>query len=117
VFDAVTAQLGRQVPPPGIPGPFALGDAGRLHGLLAAELEAVEVEELAVPLEAPSFDEWWNRTSALAGPLSTVLAGLPEAARQELRGRLEEAVAPYRTAGGGLRFPGLSLLAFARRAG
>jgi SAM-dependent methyltransferase len=116
VFDAVSAQLGRQVPPPGVPGPFSLGDAARLRELLAVGLEDVEVEELAVPLEAPSFDEWWNRTSELAGPLSTVLAGLPDGARQALRGRLEEAVLPYRTADGGLRFPGVSLLASGRRA-
>src|SRR5687767_9929790 len=27
VFEAVAAQLGRPVPPPGVPGPFSLGDA------------------------------------------------------------------------------------------
>ena len=35
VMDAVSAQIGAPVPPPGIPGPFALGDAGELRGLLA----------------------------------------------------------------------------------
>ena len=34
VMDAVSAQIGAPVPPPGIPGPFALGDAGELRGLL-----------------------------------------------------------------------------------
>jgi SAM-dependent methyltransferase len=34
MFDAVSAQLGAPVPPPGVPGPFALEDAGRLGRLL-----------------------------------------------------------------------------------
>src|ERR671914_346504 len=47
VFDAVGAQLGRSVPPPGIPGPFSLADAGELATLLtAAGLADVAVAEL-----------------------------------------------------------------------
>jgi ubiquinone/menaquinone biosynthesis C-methylase UbiE len=34
VFDALGAKLGRPVPPPGIPGPFALADAKALQHLL-----------------------------------------------------------------------------------
>jgi SAM-dependent methyltransferase len=117
VFDAVSAQFGRPMPPPGIPGPFSLGDAGRLEQVLAGELERVEVEEVAVPLIAASFDEWWSRISALAGPLSSVVGGMPGEARAALRGRLEDAALPYRTADGGLNFPGVSLLATGRRAG
>ena len=117
VFDAVSAQFERPMPPPGIPGPFSLGDAARLERLLAAELELVDVEEVAVPLVAASFDEWWSRVSALAGPLSGILGGMPDEALTALRGRLEQAVLPYRTTDGGLRFPGVSLLASGRRAG
>ena len=36
VFDAMSAQLGEPVPPPGVPGPFSLADAGRLAALLGA---------------------------------------------------------------------------------
>ena len=36
VFDVVTAETGQPVPPPGIPGPFALSDQGRLSRLLTA---------------------------------------------------------------------------------
>src|SRR6266545_5431714 len=62
VLDAVSAQLGAPMPPPGVPGPFALEDAGRLAGLLAgAQLRDVAVSELAVPLRAASFEEWWTR--------------------------------------------------------
>jgi SAM-dependent methyltransferase len=115
VFDAASAQLGRPVPPPGVPGPFSLGDAGRLESLLReAGLEDVAVAEHDVPLRAASFDAWWTRTSALAGPLAAILAMLPEPAVRGLRERLEEATAPYRTPEG-LELPGLSLVAAARR--
>ena len=117
VMDAVSAQTGAPVPPPGIPGPFALGDADELQRLLDdAALADVRVEELAIPLRTASFDEWWGRTSALAGPLSAILATMPAAAMQALRERAREAARPYETASGGLDFPGVTLIAAGRRA-
>jgi SAM-dependent methyltransferase len=115
VLDAVSAQLGVAVPPPGIPGPFSLADAGRLAALLSdSGLSDVSVAELSVPLHAGSFDEWWLRTCALAGPLATMLAALPEDAATALRARAREAIAPYETSDG-LEFPGVTLLASAHR--
>jgi SAM-dependent methyltransferase len=117
VFDAVGAVLGAPVPPPGIPGPFALEDAGRLGRLLTgAGLADVAVEAVPVPLHDDSFDTWLTRTSALAGPLAKRLALLPDPAWRELRARLEEAVRPYRSSAG-LDLPGLSLVAAGRAAG
>ena len=115
VLDAVSAQLGAPVPPPGVPGPFALEDAALLAGLLAeASLEHVEVSELPVPLRAASFDEWWARTSALAGPLAKILGSLPAPAVEQLRARARDAVRPYETAHG-IELPGVTLIASARR--
>jgi SAM-dependent methyltransferase len=115
VFDAVSDQLGVQLPPPGLPGPFALSDAERLRGLLSdAGLADVSVAEEPVPMGAASFDEWWSRTSALAGPLSKILASLPAEAADGIRDRLKEATAPY-ASGSELQFPGVSLVAGARR--
>jgi SAM-dependent methyltransferase len=117
VFDAVSRQLGRPVPAPGAPGPFSLGDSARLAGLLAdAGIADVAVEELPTPLRAASFEEWWARTSALAGPLATILASLPEAGMRSLRARLRESVAAYETADG-LELPGIALLATGRGGG
>jgi enediyne biosynthesis protein CalE5 len=116
VLDVVSAQLGKPVPPPGTPGPFSLQDADRLGGLLSeAELTDVAVSELPVPLRAPSFEDWWARTTALAGPLSKLLASLPEDVQRSLRARAREAVGAYETPNG-LEFPGVTLLAAARRA-
>jgi SAM-dependent methyltransferase len=111
VFDAVSAQTGTPVPPPGIPGPFSLDDPDKLADLLSgAGLSDVAVSELPTPLRAASFEEWWTRTTALAGPLAKVLASLPENTAQALRARLQEAVRAYQTPAG-LEFPGVTLLA------
>ena len=117
VMDVVSEQTGTPVPPPGIPGPFALGEAGELRHLLdKAGLTDVQVGELSVPLRTASFDEWWARTSALAGPLSAILPSLPEAAVQAMRERASAAVRRYENASGGLDFPGVALIAGGRRA-
>lgn len=115
LFDAVTAQTGQPVPPPGLPGPFSLADGARLGALLDdAGLVDVRVEELAVPTRAESFEHWWTRTTALAGPLSGLIAAMPQAPRTALRERLRDAVEPYRVPDG-YELPGLTLLASARR--
>jgi SAM-dependent methyltransferase len=117
VFDAVSAQVGTPLPPPGLPGPFALQDAERLAGLLAgAQLDDVAVSELPVPLRAASFDEWWERTAALAGPLAKMLAAMPAEAEQRLRARAREAVSGYETPSG-LELPGVTLIARGSRPG
>jgi SAM-dependent methyltransferase len=117
VFDTVSAQLGTPTPPPGIPHPFSLDDADQLAGLLtAAGLSDVVVDEVPTPYEAVSVDEWWERSSALAGPLAQRLARLPEAETQALRARAADAVRPYQAPNGALNIPGVSLVAAGRRA-
>ena len=115
VLQAVGAELGHPVPPPGIPGPFSLQDSDKLAALLAdAELSDVAVCELRVPLRAASFEEWWNRTCALAGPLTKILSSLPEDASRSVEARARAATRAYETPHG-LEFPGMTLLASARR--
>jgi SAM-dependent methyltransferase len=115
VFDVVTDQLGTPTPPPGLPHPFSLSDAGELAGLFeAAGLSDVGVSELPTPYHAASIDEWWERTAALAGPLAQKLAALPPAAAQALRRRADDAIGVYQTPAG-LVIPGVSLVASARR--
>jgi enediyne biosynthesis protein CalE5 len=115
VFDVVGAQLGVAMPPPGMPHPFALDDPARLARILSdAGLEHVEVSELPAPYTAASADEWWERTSALAGPLAGMLAALPEDAARALHDRAAEAIGAYATPAG-LDIPGVTLIAAARR--
>jgi enediyne biosynthesis protein CalE5 len=115
VLDCASAQLGAPVPPPGMPGPFALEDSERLATVLAAgQLESIRIEELPVSTEAGAFDEWWNRTCSLAGPLASMLASLPPEAAEKLRARALEAAQAFRT-DRGYEFPGVTLVATARR--
>ena len=116
VFDAVAAQLGRPVPPPGVPGPFSLSDAGGLATLLEdAGLRDVAVGELEVPLRAASFEQWWERTSALAGPALAHPRGAARAGRARASRARARRRPPATTTAAGLKFPGVSLIATARR--
>jgi SAM-dependent methyltransferase len=116
VFDAVSAELGAPVPPPGVPGPFSLDDAGAFARVLAeAGLTDVQVGEVSTPYRAASFEQWWARISALSGPLAQRLAALPEPAAQALQARAREASDAYLTPSG-LEFPGVALVARAARA-
>lgn len=115
VLDAVSAQMGKPFPPPGLPTPFSLSDAGQLEAMLVgAGLAGVQISELPTPALAASFEEWLTHTLALAGPLAKVVASMPEPAREALTDRLREAVAPYETAAG-VEIPGVTLLVSARR--
>jgi SAM-dependent methyltransferase len=116
VFDAVSAQLGAPMPPPGQPHPFSLDDPDRVQRLLAdAGLAGVTIEAVPTPYHADSVAEWWERTVALAGPLAQKLAALPPQAAEALRARAAEAIAPYLRPDG-LELPGVSLVAGARSA-
>ena len=72
-------------------------------------------EEQALPLRASSFDEWWHRASALAGPLANILSSLPDPAVEALRDWARKATKPFEVPTG-LEFPGVALIASAHRA-
>ena len=115
VFAAVQAVTGTTVPPPGVPGPFSLGDPELLVNLFVdAGVADIESADVAVPMRAPSFDAWWERTCALAGPLAKVLESLPREASDAIREHAREAVRDYEQPGQ-LELPGLALLVSGRR--
>jgi hypothetical protein len=95
---------------------FSLADSEQLADLLRdAQLTSVVVSEIPVPLRAASFEEWWTRSCALAAPLAKVVTSLSDDAVRAIRDRAQEAARAYETPAG-LEFPGLTLLATARRA-
>jgi ubiquinone/menaquinone biosynthesis C-methylase UbiE len=113
--DAIQQHTGLPVPPPGVPGPFSLAGEGHLEDTLAgAGFEQVRVEEVAVPTQDPSFEDYWQLRIQLAGPMKNVLAGLPPEVlariRETVRARLSEYVTPDV-----LTIPGLAYLASGRR--
>ena len=114
LLDAASAQFGAPMPPPGLPGPFSLDDPERFAAVLTgAGLVDVEVEKLATPLSADSFEAWWSVVPSLAGPLAQVLAAQPEEASQAIRESARRALTAYATPAG-LEIPGLSLVAVGR---
>ena len=111
LLDAVSDEVGIPMPPPGIPGPFALADGGHLAAVLTAGgFSHVSVHEVDVPLVAPSFEAWWERTSQVAGPVAAIVAGLPDERRGRIESALRTAVAPSVRADGSLALPGVALV-------
>jgi SAM-dependent methyltransferase len=114
--DAVQEHIGSPVPPPGVPGPFSLGADGALATTLAdAGLEQVVVEEVAVPTQDASFEDYWQLRTDLAGPLKRLLDGLTAHDRAAVRQTVRARLSPYQTAEG-LEIPGLAYVGLARRA-
>lgn len=89
-----------QLPPPapGLPGPFsstALGDQ-----LDAAGFRDVEVHRVEAPLELASAAECTQLERESFGALHQMLAGLPEAERQDTWREIESALGEFETADG-----------------
>jgi enediyne biosynthesis protein CalE5 len=114
LLDSLSDQLGAPVPPPGIPGPFALEDAQKLSSILRTAGLEVVVEELPVPMQVGSFEEWWSRTCALAGPVAKLMASLEPEVSEAIYTKARKASKSH-TGPDGLHFPGLQLLAHGRR--
>jgi SAM-dependent methyltransferase len=115
LLDVLSRRLGFPVPPPGVPGPFSLSDGASLRELLAAaDLRDVEIREVATPMHADSFEQWWTMVPSLAGPVRPLLASLPdemtEAILGDARAALDEYVSPD-----GYQLPGVSLVGSGRR--
>ena len=115
ILASASTVLGEPVPPPGLPGPFALADRDALVALVrAAGLTEVDATGVDVPLRCASFDDWWTRCVALAGPLAQRLAALPVGEVDAMREQARAAAAPF-TRDGGYEFPGRSLVVSATR--
>ena len=115
LFDAITAQLGVPVPPPGLPGPFSLEADGALGDLLkSAGFADVSVVEIPTPMHARSLDEWWSVVPSLAGPVAQLLASLPAEVSASIRTRAEEAMADFASSDG-YELPGVSYLGVGTR--
>jgi SAM-dependent methyltransferase len=102
VITPVLVERGHLEPPGGDgPGMFALGDPGRLSGLVStAGLHLLKLAEISVAWHHRDFDEYWEMTTQLSMMTARAIEGLPapeiEAVRALARGRYEGL-----TAGGG----------------
>jgi SAM-dependent methyltransferase len=115
LLDAITEVTGAVVPPPGMPGPFALSDGDRLRRLFAeAGFAEITLDRVGASLRPPSFDAWWARNLQVAGPAVGILNRLDDATRGRVRDTMRAAVSRYET-DAGLELPGLALVLTGRR--
>ncbi len=110
--------LGAPPPPPGTPGPCALGDRDRLAELLdGAGFEDVKIEQLEAEDGFADADAWWDRTLALAAPFVAALSNLPPESAHELETKVKASGDPFKGDDGSLVFPATVNVASARRPG
>lgn len=101
-------------PAPGEPGPFALGEEGRVRELLAqAGFSSVHLQALDLEQRTPSFEEFWNTTLDLSRNFHDAVLSRPRAEIEQIRVSLAERFAPYTAEDGSLSIPMRTLVAVA----
>jgi SAM-dependent methyltransferase len=95
-----------------VPGPFALGDAGVLRGLLdEAGFFDVEIEALELVRSHASFEELWEVQLDLSRTFHDAVMARSEQEIAEIKASLEQRFQPFTGADGVLQLPGRTLLA------
>lgn len=103
-----------QPPEPGQPGPFALGNEGRLRELLDdAGFSSVYVQALDLSQRAASFEDFWDMTLDLSRNFHDAVLSRSREEIEQVRASLAERFAPYTDGDGSLAIPMRTLLATA----
>jgi ubiquinone/menaquinone biosynthesis C-methylase UbiE len=114
----VLAQRGL-IPPPAQtdayePGPFALGESGRIEALLKeAGFTEIVVDAVTVQRRQRSFAEFWETTLDISRGFHDAVLARPQQEIEDIRAAVQERLAPYTDADGSLMVPGSSLVACA----
>jgi SAM-dependent methyltransferase len=99
---------------PGSPGPFALGDRGRLTELVeAAGFGEAWVKGLDLTQRQPSFDEFWETTLDLSRMFHDAVLARPAAEIADIKVSLEARLEPFTMRDGSLEIPMRTLVAAA----
>jgi hypothetical protein len=78
-----------------------MADPERTRSLLTnAGFEVRRMEDVGLTWRFEDFDAYWAFLNEHAGAIAVAIAALPGEDQLALRGRIEEAVEPYRTNGG-----------------
>ena len=100
----IRAELQLPPPPAGIPGPFALADAGQLVGLVEAagftEVETGTVTAVYQPGSAELATRWLRD---VAPPITALVDAQPPEVQERVWAKVTQAWASYTTAGGRVR--------------
>lgn len=92
---------GREMPPPGTPGLFALGNAEYLEQkLIYAGFDDIEVRSLPMTLRLSSAAECTNLIREAASAVQGILSGLSEDQQQAAWNEIEDALKQFETADG-----------------
>jgi SAM-dependent methyltransferase len=105
-------------PPPGAPGPFALGDAARLETVVSeAGFDHVETGaiEVVYELDSPAAATQWLRE--VAPPIAGLVDGRSPDLQQRVWDRVTEAWSPYVAGNGQVRLENEALWVAARNPG
>jgi SAM-dependent methyltransferase len=96
-------------PEPGAPGPFSMGDPGRIRELVTgAGFAEPEIEEIAFALRYADAGDIWDSIMDLAGALARVIDGLSEEERGATRDAMIEGFGQYRNEDGSYSAPAMS---------
>jgi len=100
----IRAELQLPPPPAGIPGPFALADAGQLAGLVeAAGFTDVETGTLTAIYQTDSAELATRWLRDVAPPITSLVDGRPPEVQEHVWAKVTQAWAPYTTADGRVR--------------
>jgi SAM-dependent methyltransferase len=101
-------------PAPGTPGPFALGDAERVHELLVqAGFADAHVQALDLHRRHPGFEEFWETTLDLSRAFHDAVLARPQKEIEEIQAAVRARLAPFEDEAGVLDIPGRTLVASA----
>lgn len=110
ILAAVMDRVGAPPPPPGTPGPFALGDEGALRAVIEASgFEQAAEERIEAEASFDSVDAWWDQILEVSGPLAMVLDSLAAEDRSAIRDRAVEGAAEHVRSGVGVVFPAVAI--------
>jgi SAM-dependent methyltransferase len=118
IIGALIDHLNAPPPEPGTPGPFSLGEAERLRGLVEqAGLVDVEIERIETEQAYDSLDGWWEEILEVSGPLAAMLKALPDEGREAIRAKVTADGERFVTEDGRAAFPASIVGAGARKSG
>lgn len=113
----VMEHFGAPPPEPGTPGPFALGDPGRLTELLAtAGFSGADAQYLAATEPHDSAQAWFDHLLEISAPVAAMLQAAGEDGTAAIRERAFAAAAQHADpASGEITFPAEAVVGHARR--
>lgn len=101
-------------PPPGTPGPFALGQTENVYELLeGAGFVEVNVESLELHRRHVSFEQFWETTLDLSRGFHDAVLERPQEEIEQIKAAVHARLAPFEAPDGMLDIPARTLVASA----